>query len=1342
MNTAPYKDYFGLRDFIHFFTYLGREKDDFLSPQSITTSIEQNFNGTPHFDFILKAFLEVVGSKPNLVKHRSTIEILMSCFESKAKDLSLENQTRYKLLIDSSEDQSLIRQLFSLGIFKRSDTRIYSCSRLPGDGESQKVYTTMAVRYSAIQGHTLIIYQAEEIQESFYDLFNLRFTCVGDNFYTNVSIGPLIKPTRVDPHFNCAMILSKSELNKTTKPFLNRFEKFSLSHEILYNDKSKSCGHFIRNVMSITTEEISSFSKLCEQSSFYGYTNQTLYSLMLSIFPIKDSFDDGNYETVEVAETHEATCQCTTTKATFIITLLKLFQKIRLNFKMGCSEISKLTEHLFDIVIVHEPVEVFFLSAKVDEIQEYVKDHIDIVKLNEIAQDTLSSRSVVSIDTLAAVFLKELVTVYVFRQLLQLMTPEALVIHSDKLHKYYIQCYLVDQSHFSLAKLIKRHNMQCLLNIQEDKPKCTVKKFLVYTRTSYAIYEITPSDAYNSKSYGDKCQNLFDLKTPPHVYAITCNTNQEKLNQELDTFFNQLRETQVLLLFADMKDIQRDTINHVRLLLEEAEIHSVANTKFSMDKMIFLILHFPPAMFYRHCYPSLFMTGWQHIYMDMIFEESDLCVDMEKWLSVCLFKENDSLKYDNLISSEMMDDWLDEWISMISNSIDFQPTDDFPKEFNNKAAMSYWKKLLFNLNTDDVIKRRFNSFWQRDAMIQLSHQAANYAMTYNSTCTLSSTIKATVQSSFKDVVLFLLSVVNQTMAINTLLGNDNRLVLMKQLFVNILNIISLPQSLQEMKLQLISLNFQMKKSDDISPPSPRFPFFLYVFETVEGVLNRALSSVIQSIDTEYIQSVEEHLLSANANTGTDDDECELVTAKMVELFNSSEDEYKCIEVSLVAMGSVDAIWDSYVEDAMSKQLDRSLGYYSRQFFTNYLKKINSSTVALKLSHLHYNLRMFWLDASSLSLLRIMDDFDDDSTLPHEFTFPSHTALTQEDNVKLICDLIVDMMYNSLMKMSSSDITESSQKQRKKLTIVYYRFLNLFSIDTLKNLNNKLKNKWIVMCVVFHIDWLLSISDTTKGAIVTSVEDFSKRFTTFMKDNTTIETTSHQHIQLDLLTATVAAIGFNVTQDFMSFISSDGSPFEMFSILDSILAFYVKYLYDDITDVEAEMMFSIIGTVLNKRHKAVKSLKTNFRYLFMSLLGTPSSSATHDNPLHLFNNKMRAALGSLIVAASNGNQSLIYKPSYFKYCRSLHPLSSFDSMVNDLCDIYFETSVKKLQAKNHSLLELVQLYSKVVNCIAGVGTRSVKLLLVIEKQAVVYMIIANISSKFLKDERGRSEVYQI
>ena len=55
------------------------------------------------------------------------------------QDLLSENKMRYKLLIDSSEDQSLIRQLFTFGILKRNETTILSCSKLPGDSDAQKV---------------------------------------------------------------------------------------------------------------------------------------------------------------------------------------------------------------------------------------------------------------------------------------------------------------------------------------------------------------------------------------------------------------------------------------------------------------------------------------------------------------------------------------------------------------------------------------------------------------------------------------------------------------------------------------------------------------------------------------------------------------------------------------------------------------------------------------------------------------------------------------------------------------------------------------------------------------------------------------------------------------------------------------------------------------------------------------------------------------------------------------------------------------------------------------------------------------------------------------------------
>ena len=63
MMTEPeLKDFFGLRDFIHFFTYLSQLKSEtcITSPETIVQSLEHNFNGSAYFQEILRAFLEVV----------------------------------------------------------------------------------------------------------------------------------------------------------------------------------------------------------------------------------------------------------------------------------------------------------------------------------------------------------------------------------------------------------------------------------------------------------------------------------------------------------------------------------------------------------------------------------------------------------------------------------------------------------------------------------------------------------------------------------------------------------------------------------------------------------------------------------------------------------------------------------------------------------------------------------------------------------------------------------------------------------------------------------------------------------------------------------------------------------------------------------------------------------------------------------------------------------------------------------------------------------------------------------------------------------------------------------
>ena len=80
--------------------------------------------------------------------------------------------------------------------------------------------------------------QTDDIHESFYDLFNQRFRKIdepqeGTRYYTNIAIGAHLKPSRVDPNFQCVVVIKKSEVKNTPAPFLNRFEKYRITHRSL-----------------------------------------------------------------------------------------------------------------------------------------------------------------------------------------------------------------------------------------------------------------------------------------------------------------------------------------------------------------------------------------------------------------------------------------------------------------------------------------------------------------------------------------------------------------------------------------------------------------------------------------------------------------------------------------------------------------------------------------------------------------------------------------------------------------------------------------------------------------------------------------------------------------------------------------------------------------------------------------------------------------------------------------------------------------------------------------------------------------------------------------------------
>ena len=124
-----------------------------------------------------------------------------------------------------------------------------------------KINTIAAIRHSAIKGHTIVMTQTDDIHESFYDLFNQRFRIIDDRdgdtrYYTNIAIGAHMKPSRVDPKFQCVVVIKKSEVQDTPAPFLNRFEKYCITHHSILEMTLNRLPPCIRIIVEAAMEKV------------------------------------------------------------------------------------------------------------------------------------------------------------------------------------------------------------------------------------------------------------------------------------------------------------------------------------------------------------------------------------------------------------------------------------------------------------------------------------------------------------------------------------------------------------------------------------------------------------------------------------------------------------------------------------------------------------------------------------------------------------------------------------------------------------------------------------------------------------------------------------------------------------------------------------------------------------------------------------------------------------------------------------------------------------------------------------------------------------------------------
>ncbi len=204
-NDKELETFFGLRDFIFFLKYLrctcrdSKEVDEMkfvLSPENIIHGLERNFNGVSERTFLSLASMflsffpgDMERNVSNFV--RQPIDVISDALKDSKMGTGLK---RYTLLIDDSEDDSIVRLLRHEGLIDTSKKCLFKLSKMPENARLEEINLVCGVKYAALQGNKIVLSQTDIINESFYDLFNQHFRRVTnkhgeEDFYANIAVG-------------------------------------------------------------------------------------------------------------------------------------------------------------------------------------------------------------------------------------------------------------------------------------------------------------------------------------------------------------------------------------------------------------------------------------------------------------------------------------------------------------------------------------------------------------------------------------------------------------------------------------------------------------------------------------------------------------------------------------------------------------------------------------------------------------------------------------------------------------------------------------------------------------------------------------------------------------------------------------------------------------------------------------------------------------------------------------------------------------------------------------------------------------------------------------------------
>ena len=1107
MEDERFEKFFGLRDFIHFIGYIRRHRGSStdLTPELVLKALERNFNGVDagSFKSIANCFLSKIGHSLASLKLRNTIEVLreslsdLSLAQSGDSD-GVESEVRYKLIIDTSEDDSMARLLFMHGVLDQSLTRTFTCSDFPDDGDIQKVHIISAIKHAAMEGKTVILRQTDDINESFYDLFNQHFRRIDDpsfeggkRYYANIAIGSHSKPCRVDPKFQCIMHMRQSEIKDAPAPFLNRFEKFLVSQDDLLQIALDALPPCASKVISAALDKGKSFFKTLGKENMYGATEDTLQSLFLELLPPpKRSENNLKQRLVTIIQEQSVAEDCQDNsdeedsfdvidevlwnqQAPKIISALEGALTDLLGFRFLIRRTSRFqTKAIFSAVLKlfdendgtacrHQ------LLGDSKRISLWLAEGLLHLESSQATVPTLNQTTgscqlsqyeqILSVTTrnasfAVAVFVQWTVF-HVCSRMLKITTPECLILKRGQIPQQYVLEYLYQQSHFSLKEVVSQAN-----EMHSSTQGTAVSKVICFTRTTSIVHRlplnyppsVLPSPDSNTTEIVE--QLLPDDLTSGKLVMLKLESVRT-----LEAFTNILQEfmenssNYLFLVIANMQNCSQRRVNHVRAMIEERELSQPNST--GVKKCFIILLHFPPSLgLTKPCYPTLFLHGWEHTYLDSIYTEKQMNpVDVCQWMRMSCAIVGGQNRTDDNFTSKLLENFplqlREGLIRLLPHAVNVAVSrirfgDGMKCYLNRTMDARKRTDILLQLMFDnpvlsEVLCEKFARAWDLDAVVEQLSIAAHTPLEQESCLTVSERIQSRFRTMFYNYVSLSLFQLNKELNLEILFqpfDSDCEETAVKDLFVEIFKTLPIPK-LNELRLQNHTLD--ARQSVSCARQCPVFPFFSLVAQEIEQALDNILIDINKEVATSFGVVPSEDIMTGKQEEVKDFrlNEIENKAAdKLLQLLKVPEDD-SSLRIAQLASQAISAnkqLWERYLADFARVKLQCYLGRHGSQEHRLlgawlHVLQIYSAEKRFVVLHITARLRQkrISLAVAALRPLELLEDLHPDIK-PSNVRLLTQSRQVQELEGQLYT-YIISVLYGYLENMLST--TSSSEQQQ-------------------------------------------------------------------------------------------------------------------------------------------------------------------------------------------------------------------------------------------------------------------------------------------------------------------------